>query len=93
MLKIDEETYKKMKDLVFEYEKLSKNKSSKPKKEEPYIRATVVSVEEQRKYNPNFGDNKICKCGHRYYRHFDSYEEMYACGCKYCQCYDFKEKK
>uniref|UniRef100_A0AB39C7D2 Uncharacterized protein n=1 Tax=Bacillus phage KoopaTroopa TaxID=3234046 RepID=A0AB39C7D2_9CAUD len=43
-------------------------------------------------YNPNFGDDKVCECGHTYYRHFDSYEDMEACGCKYCGCYDFKEK-
>ena len=35
-------------------------------------------------YDPNFGDQKLCKCGHHYYRHFDSYEDMNPVGCKYC---------
>ena len=42
-------------------------------------------------YDPNFGDNKKCKCGHSYYRHFDSHENMEACGCKYCVCDTFEE--
>ena len=24
------------------------------------------------KYDPEFGDDKLCKCGHVYYRHFDT---------------------
>jgi hypothetical protein len=43
------------------------------------------------KYDPEFGNDRLCKCGHVYYRHFDSYEEMYPCGCKYCSCTDFEE--
>lgn len=35
-------------------------------------------------YDPNFGDNKKCECGHSYYRHFDSYDDMAPVGCKYC---------
>ena len=23
------------------------------------------------KYDPNYGDARICECGHSYYRHFD----------------------
>lgn len=37
-----------------------------------------------RAYKPEFGDNRVCVCGHPYYRHFDTYEEMYPVGCKYC---------
>lgn len=56
--------------------------------EQPYIiEAKTVTV---RKYNPNYGDNKKCICGHSYYRHFDSYEEMEPTGCKYCSCDEFK---
>lgn len=44
-------------------------------------------------YNKEYGDDRICVCGHPYYRHFDTYEEMYPCGCKYCSCHEFKEKK
>ncbi len=84
---ITEEDYKLMKELVDKYEKgkMSISNSS------PYI--TEYSVETTRKYNPSFGDDKTCECGHSYYRHFDSYEEMEACGCKYCSCYDFKLAK
>lgn len=43
-------------------------------------------------YDPAW-ENKVCECGHPYHRHFDSYSsdnEIY--GCKYCPCYEFKEK-
>lgn len=55
----------------------------------PYLTEIRVEV----KYNPKFGDDRICKCGHAYYRHFDTYEDMEPCGCKYCMCYRFEEKK
>lgn len=57
------------------------------KKEYPYIivKKKVVIVE-VRKYNPKYGDNRICQCGHSYERHFDPYEDDVACGCKYCDC-------
>lgn len=51
----------------------------------PYIDKTV------RSYNPQYGDDRICKCGHRYYRHFDSYEDNEPVGCKYCECHEFEE--
>ena len=51
----------------------------------------IVITETLRLYNPKFGDDKVCKCGHSYDRHFDSYEDMAAVGCKYCQCFDFEE--
>lgn len=57
---------------------------------EPYLEEVVI--EDTRKYNPNYGDDRVCKCGHPYYRHFDSYEDNYPCGCKYCDCYTFEEK-
>ena len=54
-------------------------------------------------YDSAFGDNKLCKCGHTYYRHFDPYEKMMAVGCKYCShwedvcrpgyCNEFTEDK
>ena len=37
--------------------------------ESPYIIIEVVI--QNRMYNPKYGDQKICKCGHTYYRHFD----------------------
>lgn len=57
--------------------------------EKPYIIREVVHI--VREYNPNYGDERICECGHSYSRHFDSYEDMEPVGCKYCSCYDFVE--
>jgi len=51
-------------------------------------------------YDPNFGDDKVCVCSvsdehhpndHRYYRHFDTYDDMRPVGCKYCPCAEFRE--
>lgn len=55
--------------------------------EKPYLEKTVIV----RQYNPKYGDDRLCTCGHPYYRHFDSYEEMEPIGCKYCGCYTFVE--
>ena len=47
-------------------------------------------------YDPAFGDERQCVCGHSYHRHFDSYEDMDPVGCKYfmdCGCKGFKEAK
>lgn len=57
---------------------------------DPYINVVLSST--KRLYNPDYGDNRVCKCGHTYYRHFDSYEDMDACGCKYCGCDSFVER-
>ena len=43
-------------------------------------------------YDPLFGDDRVCKCGHSYYRHFDTYENMSPVGCKYCGCNEFEER-
>lgn len=59
-------------------------------KEGPYIVGKVETIIEK-KYNPNYGDDRICKCGHPYYRHFDSYDDEYYIGCKYCSCSNFVE--
>ena len=55
----------------------------------PYIETEVVLKAVFKEYNPDYGDGKLCKCGHPYYRHFDSYEGMAPVGCKYCECDDF----
>ena len=44
-------------------------------------------------YDPVFGDDTLCLCGHPYYRHFDTYEGMHPVGCKYCICSGFKLKE
>lgn len=59
--------------------------------EQPYIETTRIVVETH--YNSKYGDDRICVCGDPYYRHFDTYEDMYPCGCKYCDCYTFKERE
>ncbi len=61
------------------------------KTEKPYLEEIETVV--VKKYNQAYGDDRICKCGHPYYRHFDTYDEMYPIGCKYCSCLSFKEKK
>lgn len=60
-------------------------------KKEPYLEEKQVVV--IRKYNPDYGDDRICECGHAYYRHFDTYEDMQPVGCKYCYCPTFVEEK
>lgn len=57
--------------------------------ESPYIKERVVTI--VLKYNPDYGDDRVCECGHKYHRHFDSYSNMDAVGCKYCECNLFKE--
>jgi hypothetical protein len=42
-------------------------------------------------YDSKFGDHKMCKCSHPYYRHFDTYDDMEPVGCKYCDCITFEE--
>lgn len=57
--------------------------------DKPYIEIEqVITV---RLFNPKYGDEKVCKCGHVYYRHFDTYEDMKPVGCKYCGCFTFTE--
>lgn len=43
------------------------------------------------KYDDEFGDDKQCRCGHPYYRHFDTYEDMRHVGCKYCDCHMWRD--
>lgn len=57
------------------------------RKDGPYLKG--VEIEEIVLYNPTYGDEKICECSHRYYRHFDTYEGMRARGCKCCPCHTF----
>lgn len=91
-LLITEETYLEMKRLIANYESKQLNKHTVIScVEQPYLETITVSVETKIRYNPEFGDDKVCKCGHPYYRHFDSYENMEVVGCKYCQCFYFEQ--
>ena len=56
-------------------------------KEHPYLKEVITKVELS--YNPNYGDNRLCKCGHEYYKHFIDYE---PCVCEDCGCNFFEEK-
>lgn len=56
--------------------------------EPAYLEETVITV--IRKYNPKYGDDRLCRCGHTYYRHFDTYDYMEDVGCKYCECNNFE---
>jgi len=58
--------------------------------EKPYLEIPVPATVRY-EYNPKYGDDRICTCGHPYYRHFDTYENMSNIGCKYCRCDHFKE--
>ena len=55
------------------------------KSDKPYLEQTIIV------YNEHYGDSRVCKCGHRYYRHFDGYEGNAPVGCKYCPCRTFEE--
>ena len=51
---------------------------------------TTQGLDVAKAYDLNYGDDKPCgNCGHAYYRHFDSYEDMSPVGCKYCECMEF----
>lgn len=57
--------------------------------EATYIEETIVTV--VHKYNPKYGDKRVCTCGHKYYRHFDIYDDTNSISCKYCGCLWFTE--
>lgn len=66
------------------------------KVEKPYLTKREVII--HKIYNPKYGDDHMCNCGHPYYRHFDTYPDsegvrMRAIGCKYCGCREFVEFK
>lgn len=60
-----------------------------PTDTQPYLIEEVTTRRDI--YNPDYGDDRVCRCGHRYYRHFDGYDDNAPVGCKYCDCFKFKE--
>lgn len=58
--------------------------------DEPYLKYEYKVI--TRRYNPKYGDNRMCVCGHPYHRHFDLYESDEARSCKYCGCNNFIEQ-
>jgi hypothetical protein len=85
---ITKETYLEMVKLVALYE--SGDTGDSDWRNKPYLYTTTI--ETTGAYNPNYGDDIECKCGHAYYRHFDTYDNMDPCGCKYCGCSEFETK-
>jgi hypothetical protein len=86
-IKISKETYLELKKIISEYEN---NKEIENEIENPYL--FVLDINKSMKYNPKYGDDRICKCGHVYHRYFDSYDYMENVGCKYCNCDTFEEE-
>lgn len=78
-------------ELLAVYKTCRSEKEVEPDKGEPYIK--TLELKEKWAYNPDYGDDKMCECGHPYYRHFDTYDDMYPCGCKYCGCFTFNPVK
>lgn len=62
-----------------------------PDKSKPYLSARKTVEFTHYHYNPEYGDDRMCRCGHPYYRHFDTYEDMRPVGCKYCACMEYVE--
>lgn len=60
------------------------------KKQQPYLFKTIKV--KRRYYNPDYGDDRICQCGHPYNCHFDSDADMLDLGCNSCECFVFMEK-
>jgi hypothetical protein len=58
----------------------------------PYMVYSIQRTLVAYAWNPRYKQDAICKCGHAYYRHFDTYEDMYPVGCKYCECNNFELK-
>lgn len=79
----------KIEDVEIELDEEKKHGELIGDKNSPYL--TFHYNETVKLYNPDYGDDRMCKCGHPYSRHFDPYEDNRAVGCKYCDCYEFVE--
>jgi hypothetical protein len=53
---------------------------------------SIIDYEINRLWDENKNQDAECVCGHVYHRHFDSYEDMYPIGCKYCECETFEQR-
>ena len=52
-----------------------------------------LAIQINRLWNPDIDQDALCNCSHPYHRHFDSYEDMYPIGCKYCGCDTFNDNQ
>ena len=75
--------------LMSQFETMDKEKYINP--HSPYLLRKDSSGQTYECYNKEYGDNRICKCGHKYFRHFDTYDNYEPVGCKYCACERFEE--
>lgn len=57
------------------------------RKQEPFIEEPQTKI--VRRYNPEYGDEELCECGHPYKTHFDSTGLHIAC--YHCDCEGFVE--
>ena len=62
-----------IKDNIIELNKLQNDT-------DPYL--IEYQLIKHKKFNYKYDQNKTCECEHAYYRHFDSYEDYDAVGCK-----------
>lgn len=74
-------------------EVVSETKTQVSRGDEPYIVHSVIRTVLTKQWNKGYNQDALCNCGHPYYRHFDTYEEMYPIGCKYCDCHNFTPKE
>lgn len=59
-------------------------------KQQPYI--VEMHTTYTYHYNPRFGDERMCHCGHSYIQHFDAFEQYDELGCKQdCKCGHFRD--
>jgi len=59
---------------------------------EPIGPMRVKATMELPDYNPNYGNDRVCICGHKYRDHFKGAEELHQVGCAECGYHAFKEK-
>lgn len=57
----------------------------------PYLEELFMYT--TKKYNPNYGDDRMCVCGHRYIKHFEIYDRPVPRPCRNCECPEFVEQK
>ena len=84
------------KALIAKEDKSIKNYKCYTEKLKDAVKTLLEQVEimGDKAYDPDFGDARLCTCGHVYYRHFDPFEGYAPVGCKYCfsdQCIRFTD--
>lgn len=75
--------------------RILENYESSDVRELRQIGEVIYEIEHKvnRLWDEKHDQDEKCICGHVYYRHFDSWEDMYPAGCKYCECDTFESKQ